>query len=204
MSYKGDELVDLVDHLRDVSMKTGRRLAEKMQERGEQNITQNTPVATFHLRKSYKRTPIIYQSNAKIRLHKDGSHTVRWSAFAWEGRVFTEVEYAPYVELGTGLWGPKRKKYKIAPKKPGGVLAFSPYTRMPNGGVILDVQGAPVQGKLITVRFVMHPGSPGQHMFKIGTTLTEAEYREWSMEPMRLWKREVESRVARGQLAGVS
>lgn len=192
MSYKGDNLADVIDHLEKVSMRTGHRLAEAMQERGEHNIEINTPVATYHLRKSYKRSPVVYKLSGP---------SIRWAMYAWEGSVFTEVEYAPFVELGTGLWGPKRKKYKIAPKKPGGVLAFTPYQRMPGGGVILDVQGAPVQGALITVRFVMHPGSPGQHMFKIGATLTEAEYREWSAEPMRLWKAEVESRVASGRLA---
>lgn len=195
MSYEGDNLVDMIDHLQRVSMRTGHRMAENMQKQGEHNIRINTPVATFHLRESYKRSPIKRQL---------ASTELNWAAYAWEGTVYTEVEYALFVELGTGLWGPKRKKYKIAPKKPGGVLAFTPYMHMPNGGVILDVQGAPVAGKLITVRFVMHPGSPGQHMFKIGTTLTEAEYREWSAEPLRLWKSEVESRVASGSLATVS
>ncbi len=195
MSYKGDNLVDMIDQLEHASMRTGQRLAEAMQKRGEHNIRINTPVKTFHLRESYERS--------RVKRSLDTSQSIRWAIYAWSGTVYTEVEYAPYVEMGTGLWGPKRKKYKIAPKKPGGMLAFSPYSRMPNGGVILDVQGAPVQGKTIFVRFVMHPGSPGQHMFRIGTSLTEAEYREWSAEPMRLWKSEVESRIATGSLTTI-
>ena len=36
--------------------------------------------------------------------------------------IGTNVKYAPYLELGTGLWGPNRAKYEIKPKRPGGVL----------------------------------------------------------------------------------
>lgn len=189
MSYEGDSLVDMIDHLDAVTKRTGKQLAEAFQKRGEHNIEINTPVETFHLRRSYKRTPVKYQQMSSL-----GYTSLRWSAYVWEGTVFTEVEYAPYVEMGTGLWGPKRKKYKIEPKKPGGVLAFTPYARMPNGGVILDVSGNIGKAGLITVRFVMHPGSPGQHMFRIGALLTEHQFQELSMEPMRLWVSEVETR----------
>jgi hypothetical protein len=189
MGYEGDSLADMVAHLEDVSMRTGERLADAMVDHGMRRIRENTPVRTFHLRESYERTPIRYRQQTV-----NGYASIRWSAYAWEGEVFTEVEYAPYVEFGTGLWGPKRKKYKIQPKKPGGVLAFTPYSRMPNGGVILDVQGQPLaSGKPVMVRFVMHPGSPGHHMFQIGTTMTEHEMQEWSQEPMRLWVNEFES-----------
>jgi hypothetical protein len=196
VGYEGASLVDMIDQLDDASQRTGRRLAESFQERGLHNIERNTPVETFHLRNSYKRSPISYK-----QLSTAGYTSIRWSAYAWEGSVFTEVEYAPYVELGTGLWGPKRQKYKIQPKKPGGVLAFTPYSRMPNGGVILDVQGNITKSGPVVVRFVMHPGSPGHHMFRIGAILTEHEIREWSREPLRLWKTEVESRVRTGALA---
>lgn len=194
MGYEGDKLEDLIDDLDKASKRAGHRLAERFAGRGQKNIEANTPVATYHLRHSYRRTPIKYGQEATL-----GYTSVRWSAYAWTGTVYTEVEYAPYVEMGTGLWGPKRKKYKIEPKKPGGVLVFTPYQRTPKGGVILDVQGAPLKsGAPVAVRFVMHPGSPGHHMFKLGAVLTEAEHAEWSREPMRLWKLEVEKRMQQG------
>lgn len=180
-------LTDLVDRLESATQRTGRDLADNMVDHGKDLITRNTPVATHHLRDSYERTPIVYKRDALL-----GYSSVRWSMFVWTGSVFTEVEYAPYMERGTGLWGPRRKKFKIQPKKPGGVLAFQGYARTPAGAVILDVQGNVTKSGPVVVRFVMHPGSPGHHMFQIGATLTEAEYREWSIEPLRLWKQMVE------------
>lgn len=191
MGYKGDRLVPLINRLDRASYRAGHRMADRMVSRGRENIRLNTPVATFHLRNTYKRTGISYGQLASL-----GYTSIRWAAYAWTGKVYSEVEYAPFVEMGTGLWGPKRKKYKIQPKKPGGVLAFTPYDRTPNGSVILDVEGAPSKtGGLVTVRFVMHPGSPGNHMFQIGAELTEHEVAEWSLEPLRLWKSEVEGNM---------
>lgn len=187
MSYEGGKLVDLCLEVEKVTMVTGHRLADAAVEHGRRQIRQNTPVRTYHLRESYQRTA--------IRYHQDmlgGYTSVRWSAYAWTGEVFTEVEYAQPIEFGSGLWGPKHAKFKIEPKNPGGVLAFGPYERMPNGGVILDVQGKPKKGGTVFTRFVMHPGSPGHHMFQIGTLLTEAEYMEWSREPMRLFQEAIQ------------
>jgi Bacteriophage HK97-gp10, putative tail-component len=185
--YEGDDLMDLIENLEEATKRTGHRLADAMTDRGKTNIERNTPVETRHLRDSLERTPIRYRrfSLQGVRL------------YCWEGKVFTEVEYAEYVERGTGLWGPRRKKYKIEPKKPGGVLAFTPYARMPNGGVILDVQNGVVSGQPVYARYVMHPGSPGAHMFRIGATLTEHQFDEFARDPMRLWKEEVEGRAGR-------
>lgn len=190
MGYSGATLSDLVANLDPASKRAGHNLADAMVDHGKGLIERNTPVETHHLRSSYKRTAILYKQDL------GALSSIRWSAYVWTGKVFTEVEYAEFVERGTGLWGPKHKKYKIEPKTPGGVLAFSPYSRMPNGGVILNVQGAPTRsGKTVMVRFVMHPGSPGQHMFQIGTIMTEAQVEQWSREPLRLWKEMVESPV---------
>lgn len=186
--YSGDTLEPMIDRVGKATLRTGHDLADSFGKAGQANIERNTPVATYHLRHSYDRTPVVRKQVPTL------SYTsVRWSAWCWQSTVWTEVEYALYVERGTGLWGPKRRKYKIQPKKPGGVLAFTPYARTAGGGVILDVQGQPASdGGLVTVRFVMHPGSPGNHMFRIGAELTEAEYNEWSREPLRLWKAMVE------------
>lgn len=191
MPYEGDTLLDLIENLDEATMRTGHRLADEMTDRGQHNIEINTPVETHHLRESYQRTPIKYRRITGMAMGAG------WQMYCWEGRVFTEVEYAPFVERGTGLWGPRRREYKIEPKKPGGVLVFTPYQRMPSGGVILDVQAMPVMGKPVFVRFVMHPGSPGAHMFRIGSVLTEHQFEELSREPMRLWKEAVEGRAGR-------
>lgn len=191
MGYKGQKIGPVLRRLEKATNPTGRRLADAMVGRGKSNIEKNTPVETYHLRNSYKRTRIEHKQDSTL-----GYTSFRWSMWVWTGKVYTEVEYAPFVEAGTGLWGPRRAKYKIQPKKPGGVLAFTPYERLPGGAVILDVQGKPTAGgDTVVVRFVMHPGSPGQHMFRIGATLTEEEYKEWSAEPLRLWKQAVEGKM---------
>lgn len=171
------------------SKRAGVRLAEAAVDRGHTNIRQNTPVQTQRLRDTLQKSGITYGPTELV-----GGLGIPYRAFAWTGKVWSEVEYAPFVELGTGLWGPKRAKYKIEPKKPGGVLVFTPYERLPGGGVALTVEGAPVQGNAVFVRFVMHPGSPGQHMFKLGTIITERELHEWAREPLRQWKKETEGR----------
>lgn len=191
--YHGESVVDLIDHVKGVTRRTGHRLADAMVDHGMSAIERNTPVETRLLRESWRRTDIDYGQVATL-----GYTSIRWSAFAWSGEVYTEVEYAPHVEMGTGLWGPKRKKYKIQPKKPGGVLAFTPYARLPGGGVVLDVVGNVGKHGPIYVQFVMHPGSPGAHMIKIGSTLTEHQHRMWSAEPMRLWKMEIEGKMRIG------
>lgn len=182
----GDNFLKAIDTLANATMRTGHRMAGDMRDRGLQHIETNTPVETYHLRRSYKKTAVVYR-----RVPDFG-----FQMFAWEGTVYTEVEYAPYVELGTGLWGPKHAKYEIKPKKPGGVLAFQPYVHGPGGAVILNVHGAPSKlGRTVMVRFVLHPGSPGNRMFQIGVQMTEMEVDEWSAYPLQLWHREVESRL---------
>lgn len=69
-----------------------------------------------------------------------------------ESKIASNVEYAPHVEYGTGLWGPKKSKYPIVPKKPGGWLRW------------ID----PKTGKEVFARKVMHPGSPGRYMVSKG------------------------------------
>jgi very-short-patch-repair endonuclease len=82
-----------------------------------------------------------------------------------------------HVEWGTGLWGPKHAKYLIVPKKPGGWLSWI----------------NPRTGQRVFARKVMHPGSPGAHMFAIGAHLTEAEFEERIAAPvLALWAREQE------------
>ena len=61
---------------------------------------------------------------------------------------------------GTGLYGPKHKKYPIRPKKPGGVLAFpslyKPRTRPGAGGQYKGPGKS--SGPTVFTEEVMHPG----------------------------------------------
>lgn len=190
--FSGQGLDDLVAGLEAPTVKAGQRMAERMQRRGRQLIRMNTPVETHHLRESYRLSKVRYEREMT------SMGVVAFHPYAWTGSVWTEVHYAPYVELGTGLWGPRRRKYKIEPKTPGGTLAFRPYAHGGDGSVVLDVLGKPTKsGQLVHVRFVMHPGSPGNHMFQIGTTMAEHEVQEWANMPLLLWKAEVETRIGR-------
>ena len=103
-----------------------------------------TPEDTGHLKGSWKKKPL--------------TPTIDWlrRGVAWETGVETSVEYAPYVEYGTGLYGPRRMKYEIRPKKPGGWLHWTDKA-----------------GEDHFARVVWHPGSKGQHMVARTLTLTE-------------------------------
>lgn len=39
----------------------------------------------------------------------------KWVKGGW-GSIGTNIEYAPFIEWGTGLFGPKKKAYSIAPR----------------------------------------------------------------------------------------
>lgn len=72
-----------------------------------------------------------------------------------------------WVDKGTGLWGPKKKKYKIRPKKKGGVLAFkTPYTA---GSVPNSTTTAParVGSNQVFAAEVTHPGIKSRNWTKI-------------------------------------
>ena len=180
--WAGDSLADAVDGMIDEVHTTGYRLAETGLDRFEHNVEINTPVKTRKLRQSYKQTPVDYVL---------AQHGIA-AAYCWEGTVFTEVTYAEYVERGTGLWGPRHAKYKIEPKEPGGVLRFRPYMRAPDGSVLLNINHGVRKHMAVYAKFVMHPGSPGAAMFRIGATLTEAQADEWSRGIMAQWKRQME------------
>lgn len=94
----------------------------------------------------------------------------------YESGAETEIEYAPYVEHGTGLWGPRAARYEIRPKRPDGWLRW------------ID----PMTGQPVFAKRVMHPGSPGAHMFAIGASLTEAEFDRLIQARLTRWAREVE------------
>lgn len=179
MGYSGDSLVELVEHMEGEAHATGWLLAKELGDNYQHNIEINTPVETRKLRESYQQTDIDYVYVPELH------------AYAWEGRVFTEVDYALYVERGTGLWGPQHRKFEIKPKTPGGVLRFSPYTRLASGAVMLTVENGLTKGGPIYAKVVLHPGSPGHAMFRVGAVMAEHEVAMWSREPLALFERMV-------------
>lgn len=125
--------------------------ATRMARDGGERLTMltklKTPVGeTGHLKESWKAKPVLIVVDELGRT-------------VYESGTETGVDYAPYVEWGTGLWGPKHAKYVIRPRNPNGWLRW------------IGKDGSPVFAKE-----VMHPGSPGNHMFAIGVALTEHEF----------------------------
>jgi len=161
------------------SSRAGRMIADDTGKAFRENVKKNTPIETGRLRNSYKVTKATYKSGE------------------WSGRVYTNVPYAIPMEYGSGLWGPKKKKFKIEPKKPGGYLAFQPYVRTNANGkpeIVLDQSGNPVkQGGKVYTKLVLHPGSPGHAMFRIGAALTEFELPKTAAPSLRVWKRLAEA-----------
>jgi hypothetical protein len=119
------------------------------------------PVHLPHLRDEIEGKPVIVEPRPNGRVYETGAVTF--------------VEYAPYVEDGTGMWGPHHAPYPIEPT-PGGLLSW-----------------VGPDGKRRFAKRVMHPGSPGQHMFAIGAALTEHEFERIADHGLREWERRVEA-----------
>lgn len=145
MGYVGGSLTSLFDKgpqkATDLAV---RRMAEKAGDRMVDVTIMNTPIHRGNLRSSWYQLPV------------NKTHFAVWPAY--KSGVASNVDYAPYVEHGTGLWGPKHSKYPIVAKG-GGFLRW------------ID----PKSGKEVFARKVMHPGSPGQHMVAIAAEVVEHE-----------------------------
>jgi hypothetical protein len=102
--------------------------------------------------------------------------TMTFLGMAWKAEWFNDLEYAAYVDQGTGLYGPEHRKYLIVPKKPGGTLHW------------VDR----LTGQDRFAKFVMHPGSPGQHMIAISASVLESTWQRWVQPLLRGWARQVE------------
>jgi hypothetical protein len=168
-------LSDLLDDTIEAVDPACRTVAEDGAKMMVRVVKQNTPVDNGFLRDSIQTSP------TKVTVSQLGEK-------AYESGAFTEVDYAPHVEHGTGLWGPKHAKYRIEPKDPNGVLAF--YVRGPSvaSGKGYDV----AEGNLVFAKYVMHPGSPGQHMFATGAALVEASFDEVAARGLNQWARDSE------------
>ncbi len=132
-------------------------------------VRDKTPVDSGELKASWFETPVL------IVLSDQGE-------VVYESRIATELDYAPDVEYGTGLWGPKHAKYLIEPKNPDGVLHW-----------------IGKDGQDVFARRVWHPGSPGAHMVAISVAETEAELHLLAAPVLEAWVKEQEEQGRRGQ-----
>src|SRR5262245_34093277 len=114
-----------------------RSIAERGGNEMQEWTIKNTPIDSGNLRTSWYVLPV-----KRIR-HLLGP--------AYQSGTETRVEYAPYVEHGTGLWGPSKSKYWIRPKNPDGYLRWRDRET----------------GQWVYAKAVRHPGSPPQHMVAI-------------------------------------
>lgn len=170
MPYVGGQLAPLFDST--PAKATLALMAHKGGDRMVELTVENTPIALGlgsgggNLRTSW------YQR--RVRRVRRGPLS------GWESGVATDVDYAPHVEFGTGLWGPEHRKYLIVPKKPGGWLAW----RGPGG-------------EMIFARRVMHPGSPGQHMVATAAAAVEIEMMDGTLfnDLLHEWVRAQEALV---------
>lgn len=160
MGYKGGKLAPWfdsspVDSFMKAAVVTvaaeGREIAEK-----------NTPIQTGDLRRAWE---------SEKKPHK----AVTFVGVGWSASWSNSVEYAQYVNYGTGLFGPEHKKYLILPKKPGGTLHW-----VDKGGADVYAGG------------VMHPGSPGNFMLEISADYVEATWQRLVKPALRHWVKTME------------
>lgn len=164
MPYVGGSVASLFgERAQDATAVAARRMAYKGGRRMVEVTRINTPVESGHLRESWRIVTV--------------DKSVRRGVPSYESGVETEVSYAPYVEHGTGLFGPKHAKYIIRPKTPGGVLHW-----------------IGPGGEHVFAREVHHPGSPGNHMVAIAAEVVEFETDgELMRDVLADWVREVEA-----------
>lgn len=157
-----------------------RRVCVRMAEHGGDRITAltkaNTPIGHRPFDDDY--VP------GKLRASIEKKMLViyrRGSTLVYETGCESNLDYAPYVEEGTGIWPGGRGMYVIRPKRPDGWLSW------------IDQK----TGERVFAKEVHHPGSPGQHMFKIGAHLAEYEFGIFGQREAHQWAREQERQAMR-------
>lgn len=141
------------------------RMADKGGDRLHEFIVAFTPIKTGNLATSWYRKPV----------------AVRYTGSSPEftSTVATDVDYAPYVNYGTGLWGPEHRKYLIEPHPPNEYLTW------------ID----PLTGRRVYARRVWHPGSEGHYMIENAGSVVHAGLNEMMLPELERYKREAEVAV---------
>jgi hypothetical protein len=153
-----------------------RDISDAMSDRAHELVAVFTPVESGNLRSSWYREPAV--------------RTRRYGFVAYRSTVATEVDYAPHVEHGTGLWGPSHSKYEILPVR---ARALSWITRVPIR--MRDGRLIPAGTRVFAMR-VMHPGSRGRHMMARAVAFVDASLDQIARPALAKWEREMESVVA--------
>lgn len=140
-----------------------RNMARLGVRRGKELTIGKTPIDTGDLKASWKES----------RAHRVvGTH---YPGMGYGASWYSEVDYAPYVEHGTGLWGPEHRKYLILPKTPGGTLHW-----VDGSGIDVFAKG------------VLHPGSPGAHMVAQAAAQLELEMESVVRPALENWAKVTE------------
>lgn len=172
MYKENKSLAEMIREVRGPTDRAAHRLADRVGARMAQRTIENTPVDTGDLRRDIRqKLVVIYVDELGRKVYESGSET--------------GLYYGPYVEEGTGLWGPRHMKYEIKPRDPNGWLVFEPRAPM---GPFGEIEGA---GHKVYVKKVMHPGSPGNHMFAIGAAMAEHEVEIIAADVMSTWRAEI-------------
>ena len=150
-----------------------RRMADRGGDALHEWIGQFTPIRTGNLATSWYREP------TERKLHGTSE--------ALESRVATDVDYAPYVNYGTGLYGPEHRKYLIEPHPPKTLLRW------------ID----PATGQPMYAKRVWHPGSPGNYMIEKGVVWVESTLQEIETPELERWKVDTE-RVIEESMIGIA
>lgn len=180
MAYIGDKLAPWFEPT--PTVKALVRISQAGGERMTELTRMNTPVDKGTLRASWQAKPVTVHSGGvtvATVTHPSlvaGAGFHRLLAARYESGVETDVEYAPYVEHGTGLWGPSHSKYQIRPKHPDGWLHW------------ID----PLTGGHVFAKEVMHPGSPGNHMLAFAAAIAENEVGLIAEPALERWAAETE------------
>lgn len=169
MSYLGGRLQPFFDQ--SGIPKLCREMADHGGERMTHLVKINTPIGHQPFTEDYIPGALRASIQQKLTVV-----TMRAGKLVYESGCETNLSYGPYVEHGTGLWGPHRAKYEIKPKNPDGWLSWINQET----------------GERIFARKVMHPGSPGQAMFAIGAHMAEHEFNLWGQRMVQAWARRQE------------
>lgn len=166
MPYVGQSVTDLFDEpVQLLTENAARAMCDEAGDSIKKIAETNTPVRTGKLRASWKKGDAKPEGTGKFAID-----------------VSNSVEYAAYVENGTGIYGPRHAPYTIFPRNPGGVLRW---------------MGR--DGQVVFAKYVVHPGSPGNYMLEIAMNVTDslAQGDVLFAGTLEKWVREVEAQANR-------